>query len=101
MAVSSTDSLKAARDFLLAHREDYAAARRGFRWPQLDHFNFALDWFDVVAGERDREALRVIHEDGSVVSRRFSDLARQSNQLANYLRSLGVRRGNTVLLMLG
>jgi acetyl-CoA synthetase len=99
--VSSTDTLKAARDFLLAHREDYATAQRDFRWPRLDRFNFALDWFDVIARERDREALRVVHQDGSVVSKRFSDLAHESNRLANYLRSLGVRRGDTVLLMLG
>jgi acetyl-CoA synthetase len=101
MAISPTDALKTARDFLLAHREDYATARRDFRWPQLDRFNFALDWFDVIARERDREALRVVHQDGSVVSKRFSDLARQSDRLANYLRSLGVHRGDTVLLMLG
>ena len=101
MAISPTDALMTARDFLLAHREDYATARRDFRWPQLDRFNFALDWFDVIARERDREALRVVHQAGSVVSRRFSDLARESDRLANYLRSLGVRRGDTVLLMLG
>jgi acetyl-CoA synthetase len=101
MAVSSTDALKAARDFLLAHREDYTAARQGFRWPQLGRFNFALDWFDVIARERDREALRVVHQDGAVEARRYSDLALRSDQLANYLRSLGVRRGDTVLLMLG
>ena len=101
MAVSSTEALKSARDFLLLHRDDYATARREFRWPELDRFNFALDWFDVIARDRDREALRVVHQDGSVVSKRFSDLARQSNQLANYLRSLGVHRGDTVLLMLG
>jgi acetyl-CoA synthetase len=101
MAISPTDALKSARDFLLAHREDYATARRDFRWPRLESFNFALDWFDVIARERDREALRVVHQDGSVVSKRFSDLARESDRLANYLRSLGVRRGDTVLLMLG
>src|ERR1700683_5098732 len=101
MAVSSTEALKSARDFLLLHRDDYATARREFRWPELDRFNFALDWFDVIARERDREALRVVHQDGSVESNRFSDLARASDRLANYLRSLGVRRGDTVLLMLG
>ena len=101
MPVSSTEALKAARDFLLAHREDYTTARQGFRWPQLDRFNFALDWFDVIGRERDREALRVVHQDGAIESKRYSDLARQSDRCANYLRSLGVRRGDTVLLMLG
>ena len=39
-------AFKAARDFLLAHRTDYATAYRDFRWPQVDNFNWALDWFD-------------------------------------------------------
>jgi acetyl-CoA synthetase len=101
MAKSATETLKAARDFLLAHRDDYATARRDFRWPQPERFNFALDWFDVIARERDHDALRVVHQDGSVVSRRYSDLASQSDRLANHLRSLGVCRGDSVLLMLG
>jgi acetyl-CoA synthetase len=95
------EELSVARDFLLRNRADYATARREFCWPKLRYFNFALDWFDVIARERDREALRVVQQDGAVVSKRFSDLARQSDRLANYLRSLGVRRGDSVLLMLG
>jgi acetyl-CoA synthetase len=39
-------AFKAARDFLLAHRTDYASAYRDFRWPEASHFNWALDWFD-------------------------------------------------------
>jgi len=101
MPMSPTDELKYARDLLLAHRVDYASARREFRWPQPERFNFAFDWFDVVARERDHEALRVVQQDGAIVSRRYSDLASQSDRLANYLRSLGVRRGASVLLMLG
>jgi acetyl-CoA synthetase len=99
--LTPTETLKAARDFLLAHREDYATARRDFRWPVLETFNFALDWFDVIARERDREALRVVHQDGAVVSSRYSDLARRSDRLANHLRRLGLKRGDSVLLMLG
>ena len=38
-----------ARDFLRAHRTDYDAACRGFRWPPLDQFNWALDYFDRMA----------------------------------------------------
>ena len=44
-----TAAFRAARDLLLAHRTDYAAARAGFAWPELDEFNWALDWFDVIA----------------------------------------------------
>jgi hypothetical protein len=40
------EAYKAAREFLLAHRGDYATAYRDFRWPEMEQFNWALDWFD-------------------------------------------------------
>jgi acetyl-CoA synthetase len=98
---SATTDLRRARDFLLAHRADYAAARSGFVWPRPERFNFALDWFDAVARGPDREALRVVAEDGSVARRTYAELARTSDRLANHLRRRGVRRGDAVLLMLG
>jgi hypothetical protein len=58
-----TDSYKAARDFLLAHRTDYDTAYRDFRWPTLDRFNWALDWFDAEFAHGDtgeRCALRIV-----------------------------------------
>ena len=36
----------AARDLLLRRRTDYEAAVREFRWPVMDRFNWALDYFD-------------------------------------------------------
>jgi len=99
---SSTDAFRAARDLLLAHRTDYSAARREFAWPQLDEFNWALDWFDVIAAEHpDRPALRIVSDDGSDVSVSFGSMSARSAQVANWLRGLGVRRGDRVLLMLG
>ena len=96
----ATTALLGARDFLLAHRTDYASAKAGFRWPAPERFNFALDWFDVVARERDREALRIVGP-APTVSRTYADLAAASNRLANSLRAAGLRRGDTALLMLG
>src|SRR6266511_911513 len=52
-----------ARDFLLAHRTDYITARRDFRWPKLDRFNWALDHFDALAKGNDRTALWVVDEE--------------------------------------
>ena len=49
----SAEAFYAAREFLLAHREDYDTAYRDFRWPELDEFNWALDWFDAVAADPD------------------------------------------------
>jgi len=90
-----------ARDFLLAHRTDYATARRDFRWPRLDRFNWALDHFDVMARGNDRPALWVVDESGSEVKLSFADLSRRSSQVATFLRAHGVKRGDAVLMMLG
>ncbi|HVW56067.1 MAG TPA: AMP-binding protein [Rhizobiaceae bacterium] len=95
-----------AREFLLGNREDYEAARAGFRWPDPSPFNWALDWFDAgLAAEpqsRDRPALWV-HDvpTGSDVKLTFGELSRRSNQVANYLRLLGLKRGDHLLLLLG
>ena len=91
----------AARDFLLAHRTDYATAVRDFRWPQLHEFNWALDYFDAMAEGNQANALWIVEEDGSEQRYSFQQLAARSNQVANHLRALGVRRGERILLMLG
>jgi acetyl-CoA synthetase len=99
---SSTDAFRAARDLLLRHRADYGLARREFAWPALDEFNWALDWFDVIAAEHpDRPALRIVSDDGTDVSLSYGSMSARSGQVANWLRGLGVRRGDRVLLMLG
>ena len=50
-----TTAFQEARALLLARRERYDDAMREFRWPALDRFNWALDWFDAVcARDNDR-----------------------------------------------
>jgi len=99
---ASTTAFRSARDLLLRYREDYDAARASFGWPDLDEFNWALDWFDVIAAEHPgRTALRVVGDDGSDESVSYAAMAERSGQVANWLRGLGVRRGDRVLLMLG
>ena len=95
-------AFRAARDLLLDYRSDYAAARSHFTWPRLEEFNWALDWFDLIAAEHpDRDALRVVGDGGSDVRLSYAELAARSAQVANWLHGLGVRRGDRVLLMLG
>jgi acetyl-CoA synthetase len=99
---SGPGALRAARDLLIAHRTEYTAAVARFAWPALDEFNWALDWFDVIAAEHpDRLALRVVGDDGSDEALSYAAMAARSAQVANWLRGLGVRRGDHVLLMLG
>ncbi len=100
-AIDGTAAFRAARDFLLDTREDYATAYRDFRWPQLTTFNWALDWFDVVAQGNDAPALWIVEGDGTEERLSFADLSRRSNQVANWLRGNGVRRGDRLVVMLG
>jgi acetyl-CoA synthetase len=98
--VTSTDLFRRARDFLVKHREDYETAYREFRWPVLDRFNWALDWFDLVADGNDRLALHLVEEDGREVKLTYAQLAERSNRVATYFRRRGVERGHRILMML-
>ncbi len=95
---NAAQAVRHARDFLLAHREDAETARAGFAWPRPERFNFALDGFDKVLPER--EALRIFGP-GRALSRTYGELSIASNRLANRLRRMGLKRGDTLLLMLG
>ena len=95
------ESFRSARDFLLAHREDYDTAYEGFSWPRPEQFNWALDWFDVIAAGNDRTALRIVEEDGTETALSFAEMAERSNRVANWLRAQGVRPEDRILVMLG
>lgn len=96
-----SEEFRTARDLLLRFRDDPDAAYREFRWPQLGAFNWALDWFDVIAEDNDRCALWLIEEDGTETKLSFRELSTRSGQVAGWLRDNGVRRGDRLLLMLG
>ncbi|HXR69846.1 AMP-binding protein [Actinocrinis sp.] len=97
--LSATRGFLAARDLLRALRDDYEAATARFSWPRPEHFNWALDWFDRIAVDNTRIALRV---PGAVSTNSvtYAELSESSNRVANWLRRLGLRRGQRVLLML-
>jgi acetyl-CoA synthetase len=102
MMCGMSDAFRTARDLLLRYRSDYDLARAEFTWPSLDTFNWALDWFDVIAAEHpERIALRVVHDSGAEDSSTYGEMAFRSGQVAGWLRGLGVRRGDRVLLVLG
>ncbi|WP_055590222.1 AMP-binding protein [Streptacidiphilus griseoplanus] len=100
-ATTGGDAFREARDFLLAHREDWATAHRDFRWPRPESFNWALDWFDVIARGNDRTALWIAEEDGSEQRFSFAEMSERSDRVANWLAGLGVRPGDRIILMLG
>jgi acetyl-CoA synthetase len=95
-----------ARAFLLKHRTDYDAAVKGFCWPDPVAFNWALDWFDAELAQspdsRDRAALWIVDAGSDRQTKlSFAALSRRSNQVANFLRAQGLKRGDHLLLLLG
>ena len=66
-----------------------------------DKFNFAFDIVDEIA-KKAPEKLAMLHIDKNKVERRFTfnDMKRASNQCANYFKSLGIKKGDRVMLVL-
>ena len=81
--------------------EDENGSLLNIKFKNTDEFNFG---FDVVDGIADKypEKLAMLHIDKNLVERRFSfkDIKRASNQCANYFTSLGIKRGDKVMLVL-
>ncbi|MFT7025272.1 MAG: AMP-binding protein [Rhodococcus sp. (in: high G+C Gram-positive bacteria)] len=102
MAGSAFTAFKGARDALLDANGDYDTAVSTFEWPELgERFNWAIDWFDAIARGNDATALWIVEEDGSEGKYSFDAVAHRSDQVARWLESLGIGRGDSVMLMLG
>ncbi len=66
-----------------------------------EHFNFAFDIVDALA-RREPDKLAMLHVSRDKTERRFTfyDMMRESSRCANYFKSLGIRRGDRVMLVL-
>ena len=98
--MSGTAEFRAARDLLIRHRRDYDRAMAEVRWPELPSFNWALDHFDELARGNTRRALWIVEEGGAESARTFEELRVASDRAANFLRDLGIGRGDRLLVML-
>jgi acetyl-CoA synthetase len=99
--MSELEAFLSARDGLLARRTDLDAAVSHFHWPALRHFDWASDYFDTIARGNDKPALHIVEESGAQARLSYAELSRRSSQVANFLRELGARPGDRILLMLG
>lgn len=99
---ASTTNYRAARNQLLQLRDNHPRAAAEFRWPDVGAtFNWATDWFDVIAESNESTALWIVEEDGTEVKVSFAEMATRSDQIACWLALQGVAKGDHVMVMLG
>ncbi len=91
---------KAVRNFVVTE-EDESGSLRHISFKNTARFNFAFDIVDEIA-RRDPEKLAMLHVSDHMTERRFTfkDMSEDSNRAANYLTSLGIGKGDKVLLVL-
>ncbi len=71
------------------------------KFKNTENFNFAFDIADALA-DRDPDKLALLHISCDGKERRFTfkDIKKASNQVANYFKSLGIKKGDRVMLVL-
>ena len=81
--------------------EDENGTPTSIKFKNEDKFNFAFDVVDDL-GRRKPDRLAMLHVDRDHVERRFTfaQVKRASSQCANYFKSLGIKRGDRVMLVL-
>ena len=81
--------------------EDDSGAMTGINYANTDRYNFAFDTVDALA-RKDPEKLAMVHISDDMTERRFTfkDFKDASSQCANYFKSLGIKRGDRVMLVL-
>ncbi len=85
----------------MAVADAYLASRRAFEWRRPERFNFVRDVIDArAANDGAAIALHWRSADGEEAIISFAELKRRANAAAGFLSSLGLKRGDIVLLVL-
>jgi len=88
-------------DDFISCQEDENGLLQKIEFHNEDKYNFAFDTVDAIA-KKDPDKLAMIHISKDMTERRFTfnDMKRASNQCANYFKSLGIKKGDKVMLVL-
>lgn len=86
----------------IERKEDSHGTPLSITFKNTEHFNFAFDIVDEIA-KKSPDKLAMLHIGRDKTERRFSfeDMRKNSNRAANYFKSLGIKRGDRVMLILG
>ena len=89
-----------ADDFITSYYDENGVFS-GISFQNEDKFNFAFDCVDAIAKKNpDKLAMMWVGNDKSERKFTFSDMKKYSAKTANYFASLGIERGDTVMLVL-
>ena len=82
-------------------QEDENGVFQGMTFSDEESYNFAFDTVDAIA-RREPDKLAMVHVANDMTERRFTfkDFKDASSQSANYFKSLGIKRGDRVMLVL-
>ena len=81
--------------------EDENGTPTSIQFKNVENFNFAFDLVDALA-DKEPQKLAMLHIAGDKTERRFTfkDIKKASAQCANYFKSLGIKKGDRVMLVL-
>ena len=97
--VEDSDTTRIYHDFIIPTEKD--GILTGIEFKNEEKFNFAFDVVDEL-GRRKPDKLAMLHvsEDGTERRFTFQDMKKESARAANYFKSLGIKRGDRVMLVL-
>ncbi len=100
VSVKETSSATVADDFIESTYDENGVFN-GISFKNEDKFNFAFDCVDAIAKKNpDKLAMMWVGNDKTDRKFTFSDMKKYSAKTANYFESLGIKRGDTVMLVL-
>ncbi len=100
MISNKADKKLVSEDFITAV-ENENGYLQSIDFKNEDSYNFAFDTVDAIA-DKHPDKLAMLHLDVNKVERRFTfkDMKKASAQCANYFKSLGIKKGDRVMLVL-
>lgn len=97
---TTTSEKRVWEDFVIPYENQNGTITK-IDFKNEDKFNFAFDVIDRLGREKPKK-LAMVHLDRERNERRFTfeDIKRASSQTANYFKSLGIKKGDRVMLIL-
>ena len=93
--------MRVFEDYVKGEFHSYKEFSENYRLEAPDDFNFAYDVMDRLGREKpNKRALLWTNLEGDVIEFTFGELMRLTNKAANFYSSLGIKKGDMVMLIL-